>query len=188
MSSEKRSGKTETQLAVVELRKHAGMTQQQLAVEMGLSIVTVTRWETSRPPQGIYLLHLASIAKKLKRPDLQRIFMAGIVSGGIFLQSGHHPQTVEATKAALFWLNMCAGHLDYMCTSQRFVNAYRAAIGAIKVANFELLREVREGGMVARFIPRDQLEATQLLLEEIEENESLRSLRSNIKGGSDESK
>src|SRR5215831_17070780 len=73
----KRRDKTEAQLAILELRKHRGLTQQQLAVHMGVTLTSVNRWETRRPPRGYFLMRLASVAMDFERKDLAEIFLAG---------------------------------------------------------------------------------------------------------------
>ena len=49
----------EVQQALLRLRSRLGLTQQALAVQLGIAITTVARWETSRPPRGAMLLKLA---------------------------------------------------------------------------------------------------------------------------------
>jgi transcriptional regulator with XRE-family HTH domain len=49
--------------AVQKLRSHFGETQQQFAQRIGAAVITVARWETSRPPSGKSLEQLRDIAR-----------------------------------------------------------------------------------------------------------------------------
>lgn len=78
-----------------------GITQQQLAVALGLAVVTVARWETSRPPSIDSLLKLSYFAYGKNLLGLARRFVALAFSvesssteeGYRFLDSEGLPQT-----------------------------------------------------------------------------------------------
>ncbi len=61
--------------AVIALRQAMGMTQQRFAVvALKTAITTVGRYETTHPPRGEALLHLAKIADQNDLPDLAHRF------------------------------------------------------------------------------------------------------------------
>jgi transcriptional regulator with XRE-family HTH domain len=72
MSTKKR--RTPVQEAVLALRKQLGLTQQQLAVAMNVTVVTVCRWETSRPPSGFSLVQLMMFARRCDTAELSNLF------------------------------------------------------------------------------------------------------------------
>jgi transcriptional regulator with XRE-family HTH domain len=75
-----RKGKAETGIpdAVKSLRLAlGGVSQQQLAVLLGLSVTAVARYEIGmRVPDGRVLAQLFALAKKTKRSDLAITFQA----------------------------------------------------------------------------------------------------------------
>jgi transcriptional regulator with XRE-family HTH domain len=72
--------RTPTQLAMVELRETANLSQQGLAVIMERNTATVGRWETSRPPTGLALVELAQLALRFGRMDLCETFTNSVDS------------------------------------------------------------------------------------------------------------
>lgn len=68
------------QSAIIRLRRELGITQQQLAVELGKAVVTVARWETSRLPSPEELAALIQYAVDRKQDaiasDLAQGFLA----------------------------------------------------------------------------------------------------------------
>jgi transcriptional regulator with XRE-family HTH domain len=66
--------KTNTQQALLALREHLGLTQRALALALDVTVVTVCRWETSRPPSGASLVRLAAFARASGEGDLAKIF------------------------------------------------------------------------------------------------------------------
>jgi transcriptional regulator with XRE-family HTH domain len=71
MSRKKRAA---VQEAVVALRRHFGMTQQQLATEMNVGVMTISRWETSRVPTGFSLFRLLSLARNYNLSEIASVF------------------------------------------------------------------------------------------------------------------
>jgi transcriptional regulator with XRE-family HTH domain len=67
--------------AVRELRHTLGLTQQQLAVALGLAVVTVARWETSRLPSTDALINLSNFAYDHNLFGLARRFFALVRAG-----------------------------------------------------------------------------------------------------------
>jgi transcriptional regulator with XRE-family HTH domain len=70
--------KTAAQLALLALRKKLGLTQQQLSVAMGVTSISICRWETSRPPTELSLLQLASFARTSGEREIAQIFQKAI--------------------------------------------------------------------------------------------------------------
>jgi transcriptional regulator with XRE-family HTH domain len=54
--------RTAVQQALVELRRQLGITQLQLALELGVTPTTTARWETTHPPRGPALQRIAQFA------------------------------------------------------------------------------------------------------------------------------
>jgi transcriptional regulator with XRE-family HTH domain len=65
---------TPTQKAVIALRRELGMTQQQLSEAMKVTVVTVCRWETVRPPSGLSLVRLADFAMESGKFQIAEVF------------------------------------------------------------------------------------------------------------------
>lgn len=61
-------------VALINLRKALGETQQQFAARLGTAITTVARYETSHPPSGAVLQKLALIALDAGLEDLEDLF------------------------------------------------------------------------------------------------------------------
>jgi transcriptional regulator with XRE-family HTH domain len=74
----KRKSRPELSSALIELRKRLGETQESLARRLNVSLQTVALWETRRPPQGIVLLRLSSLAEEYQHTDLAQIFEAAV--------------------------------------------------------------------------------------------------------------
>lgn len=73
VSSKKRT-RTECQQALVDLRERLGLTQRKLALALDVTVVSVCRWETSRPPSGTVLAKLADFARSSGQVDLAELF------------------------------------------------------------------------------------------------------------------
>lgn len=66
--------KTPIQEAVINLRHALGLTQERFAAALGVGLVTVARWETSRTPAGTSLARLEVLAMHNRRPEFADIF------------------------------------------------------------------------------------------------------------------
>ena len=73
---------TPVQEALVEMRARLGMTQPQLAYRLGVNPVTVCRWETVRPPKGIFLYKLADFAREVEDQAVAAVFDKEILYQG----------------------------------------------------------------------------------------------------------
>jgi transcriptional regulator with XRE-family HTH domain len=74
----KRKSRPELSKTLIELRKRLGETQESLARRLNVSLQTVALWETKRPPQGIVLLRLSSLAAEHQHADLAQIFEGAV--------------------------------------------------------------------------------------------------------------
>jgi transcriptional regulator with XRE-family HTH domain len=70
--------KSAVSLALTALREAVGDTQQQFAVRLGTTVVTIGRWETSHPPSGKTLERLLKLAKKHRHAESVQIFEAAL--------------------------------------------------------------------------------------------------------------
>jgi transcriptional regulator with XRE-family HTH domain len=66
--------KSAVSLALTALRESLGDTQQQFAVRLNTSVVTVARWETSHEPTAKTLERLLKLAKKHRHAESTKIF------------------------------------------------------------------------------------------------------------------
>jgi transcriptional regulator with XRE-family HTH domain len=62
MSRAPANPRTAVQNALIDLRRHLGLTQLQLALALGVTPATTARWETTHPPRGRALDRLAQFA------------------------------------------------------------------------------------------------------------------------------
>src|SRR6478672_1867140 len=62
---------------VRKLRGVYGETQQQFSARLGIAVVTLARWETSRPPRGDWLDKLADLAEQRGLREYAETFRAG---------------------------------------------------------------------------------------------------------------
>ena len=72
--------------AVAELRRITNLNQTMFGLRLGVSVSTIYRWETQKPPRGPVLARLAEMADSLQRPDLQGLFnlaLAHVCHGGL---------------------------------------------------------------------------------------------------------
>jgi transcriptional regulator with XRE-family HTH domain len=72
--------------AVRELRQHFGETQQQFALRLNSAVITVARWETSRPPSGPALEQLHSISRAQSVSRCEQVFKEAL-DGNVEVQS-----------------------------------------------------------------------------------------------------
>jgi transcriptional regulator with XRE-family HTH domain len=141
------------------------MTQQQLAVHMGLTVTTVSRWETFRPPGGLSLGQLAKVAYEFGRPDLEAIFRKALFTEmdltAWMLVPGANEPLSKAVRNIVEALNGIA--------PKRLVIAYRKMVSAIRAAHDELVKNAVD---IPPTLPtQKELEALQVLLDRIDENE-----------------
>jgi transcriptional regulator with XRE-family HTH domain len=66
--------KTDVQKTLIAMRHRLNLTQQQLAVALKVSAVTVGRWESTRSPTGTSLTQLAAFAHEAGDEEGARVF------------------------------------------------------------------------------------------------------------------
>jgi transcriptional regulator with XRE-family HTH domain len=81
--------KTDTQKTLIAMRRRLSLTQQQLAVAMGVSLNTVSRWETIRSPTGGSLARIAIFAHREGDAESERIFLEQIFGKGAYVNLDH---------------------------------------------------------------------------------------------------
>lgn len=70
----------EKSAAIKALRKKKGITQQDLANELGLAVSSVARYEAGKPPDIRILVRLAIMAEEVGEHALATVFNDGIIS------------------------------------------------------------------------------------------------------------
>jgi transcriptional regulator with XRE-family HTH domain len=70
--------KTAIQQALIELRKRGGLTQLELALQLGVTPVTTARWESSHLPHGKRLNQLSQLAEEKGASDLAKVFRGAL--------------------------------------------------------------------------------------------------------------
>jgi DNA-binding transcriptional regulator YiaG len=70
--------KTPAQMALLAMRDKLYLTQQELAAAMGVTSVSVCRWETSRSPAGMSLLRLFLFARRAGARQAAGVFQEAL--------------------------------------------------------------------------------------------------------------
>jgi transcriptional regulator with XRE-family HTH domain len=83
------------------MRKRLHLTQQQLAKAMKVTLVTVSRWESSRSPTGASLAQLAAFAQQAGDIENAGIFHGAASRGNLNLEEWEAQQAAEAPMQAL---------------------------------------------------------------------------------------
>jgi transcriptional regulator with XRE-family HTH domain len=150
---------TPAQQAVIDLRRALGLSQQKLATLMGKSIVTVARWETSRPPTGASLYELLLFAERRGQREVARA-LADVLgkagNPGKALWEDLDREVTFATATANFSRN------------QRATQAWKKYVKVLKglVDAHALLIDAAHGGLALHEdTPLDRLEFDQHMIE-----------------------
>lgn len=87
--------------AMKRLRKIRGLSQQALAVKLGMAISTIARWETSDPPSGEVCLRFDEMAN-----DDQSVFLRRYAEYGLseLLRPANATQRLELREMLLAML------------------------------------------------------------------------------------
>jgi transcriptional regulator with XRE-family HTH domain len=110
--------RTHVQQAVIDLRAAlGGITQQELAVRMGKAVVTIARWETSRPPSGPELFGLCGFALAEGLPGIALDFLTPRVT-----------QTLDESIALLN--SVILGHMSHEMLQEILPRLERLAVVA----------------------------------------------------------
>ncbi|MEK7993431.1 MAG: helix-turn-helix transcriptional regulator [Planctomycetota bacterium] len=67
---------TKLSIAVRQLRRACGQTQREFAATLGVTPVTVARWETTRQPGGQVLVKLKNLASERGLGELEDVFFS----------------------------------------------------------------------------------------------------------------
>jgi transcriptional regulator with XRE-family HTH domain len=128
--------------ALRELRRRLQMTQQDLAVHLGKAVVTVARWETTRPPRGGELSTLMKLAVQHGWPDLAGVF-AHWLGEDLEMRGERLPRTIEENAVAdLLFTAMRNRHLPEVRAS------YHQALQALLSGLEAVGRSLRVGEKV----------------------------------------
>lgn len=60
--------------ALIALRKKLNLTQQQFSDAVGVTMISVSRWETTRPPSGVSLAQLQRFARESGAMEIAQVF------------------------------------------------------------------------------------------------------------------
>jgi transcriptional regulator with XRE-family HTH domain len=164
MSTEK---KEPVQKAVIALRQHLGMTQQQFAEGLDVTVVTVCRWETSRPPTGFSLFRLLFLAREHKLTEIAAA-LAKSVDEGLKRNLIRHLREAEAflkareaTRRDLrqFAVPRAASRTAETALSQLYATKDHPLIGS---AYLKILRVIEEALSIAERVFFDNTVASQM--------------------------
>jgi transcriptional regulator with XRE-family HTH domain len=84
--------KNEVSEAVRKLRSSFNLTQDEFARKLGVAVVSVARWETSRPPRGKSAKVLEDLAASLSLSECVAVFQKA--------QRGEYPAATRSIKAS----------------------------------------------------------------------------------------
>jgi transcriptional regulator with XRE-family HTH domain len=130
--------KTFVQLTLRHLREKLGMTQQQFSEAFGVTMITVCRWETSRPPSGHNLADLAGFARVHGM-----VAAAGVFEKALAEDPRKNRHILWPQSAAQTALREIYEEREYPSVRQAYVRALRA----IKNAHDELIERALEDGI-----------------------------------------
>ena len=129
--------RTPEQQAIVDLRQAFGYTQQELALSIGVTVVTVCRWETSRPPSGISLVRLASTARGLGLKKIEAIFEKALA------KDPRRRILRQPEPAVLIAIREIRESLDIQVIGRQFLKILQA----VKSTHALLIRQALSDGM-----------------------------------------
>ena len=150
---------TRAQQAVIDLRKALGVTQQRLATMMGKSLVTVARWESSRPPTGASLYELLLFAERHGQRSVAYVLSEVIHQAGnpkIPVWSDLDREVSFAQVTANFSRNR---HIA------RAYNVYVKGLERLRDAHALLVEAARDGAPLHPDTPLDAVEYDQAMFE-----------------------
>jgi transcriptional regulator with XRE-family HTH domain len=133
------SRKTDIQEAVIALRKELGLTQQQLSEAMKVTVVTVCRWETVRPPSGLSLVRLAEFARQSGNDRIAGIFQS-VIFETYHKSYGFVPEKGRAAQSVLI-------ELLAALENPEGARAYREVLLALRRAHLRLMKLARSGAI-----------------------------------------
>jgi transcriptional regulator with XRE-family HTH domain len=164
MSRKMRGSKTKVQMAMVELRRHCGFTQAQLAQEMDVTLTTVSRWESIRPPSGPSLIRIQAFAEQVGRTDLAKLFAESLSREfGLVGSVGPVWSAGKPLRDAL--AHLVGWHEN---SPEKAHRHYLAVVSAMATAHAAMLKDttMRELGA-----SDEELHRNQILLNRLEEQE-----------------
>jgi transcriptional regulator with XRE-family HTH domain len=147
------------QQAVVDLRRALNLSQQKLATLMGKSIVTVARWETSRPPTGASLYELLLFAERRGQRDIARA-LADVIH-----EAGNPEKRVWSDLDREISFGAVTVNLSRNAHITRAHNAYQKALKRLVDAHALLIEAAHEGAALHEDTPLDVLEYDQRMIE-----------------------
>jgi transcriptional regulator with XRE-family HTH domain len=150
---------TAAQKGVIDLRQALGLSQQKLAALMGKSIVSIARWETSRPPTGVSLYELLIFAERRGQREIARIFATVIQEAGDPRKPLWGDLDREVTFAAVI------ANLSRNKQVARAWNAYVKALQSLVHAHALLIDAAHAGLALRQDTPLDALAYDQHMIE-----------------------
>jgi transcriptional regulator with XRE-family HTH domain len=120
-------------MTLLDMRRTLGLSQRELAKQMGKAVITVAKWETSRSPSGQSLVDLRNFAHAKNLPDHEAAFefelrRSVIATEGPVVRMESLPgaplaQTIPFETAAEMEAMLAARHM--VRTKQTFQKALR---------------------------------------------------------------
>ncbi len=124
--------------AVQELRSHFGETQQQFAQRIKTAVVTIARWETSRPPSGEALERLLALAQSENLAECTHVFEQALKGD---VEPPH--ATSKQTEVSIFHNNSEKLLTIALISALRDREEYGVIAESVESALQEILREYR---------------------------------------------
>jgi transcriptional regulator with XRE-family HTH domain len=150
---------TPAQQAVIDLRRALNLTQQKLANLMGKSMVTVARWESSRPPTGASLYELLLFAHRHGQEEIARTLADVIGEAG----NPQNPLWTDLDREVSF--AAATVNLSRNAHITRAHNLYKKALERLRDAHALLVEAARDGAALHPDTPLDVIEYDQTMLE-----------------------
>jgi transcriptional regulator with XRE-family HTH domain len=153
------AAKTASQQCLLDLRRNMGVTQERLAALMHKSLVTIARWETSRPPTAASVYELMVFAERHGQREIARR-LADIIA---------QAADPRAAQWGAFDREISFASVTQNLSRNRHVRrawrAYKGALRRLLDAHALLVEAAHAGASLHEDTPLDALEYDQSMME-----------------------